>query len=67
MDAFAREVVLESVRYYRSIFDWDFLVEEADYARGEKVWIPTALDKPIPYAQVVDMRFVRKAQAKFKS
>jgi len=67
MDAFAREVVLESVRYYRTIFDWDFLVEEADYARGEKVWIPTALDKPIPYAQAVDMRFVRKAQAKFKS
>ena len=27
----------------------------------------TALDKPIPYAQAVDMRFVRKAQAKFKS
>jgi NitT/TauT family transport system substrate-binding protein len=67
MDAFARDVVLESVRYYRTIFDWDFAVEEADYARGEKVWIPTALDKPIPYAQAVDMRFVRKAQAKFKS
>ena len=43
------------------------MVEEADYARGEKVWIPTALDKPIPYAQAVDMRFVRKAQAKYKS
>jgi NitT/TauT family transport system substrate-binding protein len=67
METFSRDVVLESVRYYRTIFDWDFLVEEADYARGEKVWIPTALDKPIPYAKAVDMSFVRKAQAKFKS
>ena len=35
--------------------------------RGEKVWVPTALDKPIPYAQAVDMSFVQKAQAKYKS
>src|SRR5262245_1843008 len=67
MDAFPREVVLESVRYYRSIFDWDFVVDEADYARGEKVWIPTALDRPIAYTRVVDMSFVRAAHAKFKS
>jgi len=67
METFSRETVLESVRYYRTIFDWDFVVEEADYARGEKVWIPTALDKPIPYAKAVDMSFVRKAQAKYKS
>jgi sulfonate transport system substrate-binding protein len=67
METFTREVVLESVRYYRTIFDWDFIVEEADYARGEKVWIPTALEKPIPYARAVDMSFVRKAQAKYKS
>ena len=67
METFTRDVVLESVRYYRTIFDWDFVVEEADYARGEKVWIPTALDKPIPYAKAVDMSFVRKAQAKYKS
>lgn len=67
METFSRETVLESVRYYRTIFDWDFVVDQADYARGEKVWIPTALDKPIPYAKAVDMSFVRKAQAKYKS
>ena len=66
MDTFKREVVLESVRYYRTIFDWDFIVEEKDYDRGIKVWVPTALDKPIPYKQAVDMSFVKKAQAKFK-
>jgi NitT/TauT family transport system substrate-binding protein len=66
MDTFKREVVLESVRYYRTIFDWDFVIEEKDYDRGMKVWVPTAVEKPIPYKQAVDMSFVKKAQAKYK-
>jgi len=66
MDTFKREVVLESVRYYRTIFDWDFVIEERDYERGMKVWVPTAVEKPIPYKQAVDMSFVKKAQAKYK-
>jgi tetratricopeptide (TPR) repeat protein len=67
MDSFKREVVLESVRYYKTIFDWDFAIDEKDYDRGMKVWVPLAVDKPIPYARAVDMSFVKKAQAKFKS
>jgi NitT/TauT family transport system substrate-binding protein len=67
MDAFSREIVLRSVKYYRTIFDWDFLIEEKDYDNGTKVWVPLALDKPIPYAKAVDMFFVKKAQAKYKS
>jgi ABC-type nitrate/sulfonate/bicarbonate transport system substrate-binding protein len=51
MDTFKREVVLESVK---------------DYENGMKVWVPLALDKPIPYAQAVDMAFVKKPQAKDK-
>jgi NitT/TauT family transport system substrate-binding protein len=66
MDTFKREVVLESVRYYRTIFDWDFVIDEKDYERGMKVWVPTAVDKPIPYKQAVDMSFVKKAQARYK-
>ena len=65
MDTFKREVVLESIRYYRTIFDWDFLVDERDYERGMKVWIPLALDRPIPYSRAVAMSFVRKAQARY--
>ena len=34
MDTFTREVVLKSVRYYKAIFDWDFLVDEQDYEDG---------------------------------
>jgi len=67
MDTFSREIVLRSVKYYRTIFDWDFLIEEKDYDNGMKVWVPLAVDKPIPYARAVDMSFVRKAQAKYKS
>ena len=67
MDSFSREVVLRSVKYYRTIFDWDFLIEEKDYDNGLKVWVPLALDKPIPYSRAVDMSFVKKAQAKYQS
>jgi NitT/TauT family transport system substrate-binding protein len=67
MDTFARDIVLRSVRYYKTIFDWDFLIEEKDYDNGMKVFIPTAVDRPIPYARAVEMGFVKKAQAKFKS
>ena len=67
MDSFKREVVLESVRYYKTIFDWDFTIDDKGYERGMKVWVPLAVDKPIPYARAVDMGFVKKAQAKYKS
>jgi NitT/TauT family transport system substrate-binding protein len=67
MDTFTRDIVLRSVRYYKTIFDWDFLIEEKDYENGMKVFIPTAVDRPIPYARAVDMGFVKKAQAKFPS
>lgn len=66
MDTFKREVVLRSIRYYKTIFDWDFLIAPSDYENGMKVWYPIAVEKPIPYAQAMDMAFVRKAQAKFK-
>jgi len=67
MGTFKREVVLESVRYYRTIFDWSFVIEEKDYERGMQVWVPLAVDKPIPYARAVDMSFVKKAHAKLGS
>src|SRR5215471_506437 len=67
METFKREVVLDSVRYYRTIFDWDLSIDEAAYERGMKVWVPLAVDKPIPFAKAVDMSFVKKAQAKIKS
>ena len=62
-----REVVLRSIRYYRTIFDWDFVIAPADYDNGMKVWYPIAVEKPIPYARATDMGFVGKARAKFKS
>jgi NitT/TauT family transport system substrate-binding protein len=66
MDTFSRDVVLRSIKYYKTIFDWDFIVEPKDYENGMKVWVPLALEKHIPYDRAVDMSFVRKAQAKFK-
>lgn len=67
MDTFARDIVLRSVKYYKTIFDWGFAVNRKEYDNGMKVWVPLAVDKPIPFAKAVEMSFVRKAQAKFKS
>jgi NitT/TauT family transport system substrate-binding protein len=67
MDTFKREDVLKSVRYYRTIFDWDLEVSEKDYTNGLKVFIPTAIDKPIPFTKAVDLSFVKKAQAKHRA
>src|SRR5213083_3269359 len=34
MDTFSRDIVLRSVKYYRTIEDWDFLIDEKDYENG---------------------------------
>lgn len=67
MDTFKREIVLRSVQYYKTIFDWDFLVDEKDYENGLRVFIPIALEKPVPFAKAVEPSFVRKARSKYKS
>src|SRR6267142_123945 len=67
MDTFSREIVLRSVKYYKTIFDWDFMIDEKSYENGMKVWVPLAVDKPVPYPKAVEMAFVKKARAKFKS
>ena len=64
METVKREDVLRSVRYYKAIFDWDLRIQEKDYDNGTKVWVPTAVDKPIAYARAVDLSFLPKAQAK---
>jgi NitT/TauT family transport system substrate-binding protein len=65
MDTFSREEVLKSIRYYRGIFDWDFLVEEKEYNEALKIFLATrTLEKEIPFAKAVEMSFVRKAHQK---
>src|SRR5712691_6496853 len=61
------EIVLRAVKYYKTIFDWDFVIDPKDYDNGMKVFVPEVIEKPIPYAKAVDMAFVRKAHQKIKS
>jgi NitT/TauT family transport system substrate-binding protein len=67
MDTFKREIVLRSVKYYRTIFDWDLAIAEKDYDNAMKVFVPIAIDKPIPYGRAVESSFLRKAQATYTS
>jgi NitT/TauT family transport system substrate-binding protein len=65
MDTFSKEEVLKSIRYYKGIFDWDFLVEEREYNEVLKIFLATkTLEKEIPFAKAVDLSFVRKAHQK---
>jgi NitT/TauT family transport system substrate-binding protein len=62
MDTFSRDEVLKSIRYYKGIFDWDFLVDEKQYGEVLKIFLSTkVLDAPIAYSKAVDMSFARKA------
>ena len=51
MDSFSREVVLRSVKYYRTIFDWDFLIEEKDYDNGTQGVGPAGARQADPLRQ----------------
>ena len=65
MDTFSKEEVLKSIRYYKGIFDWDFLVGEKEYNEVLKIFLATkTLEKEIPFAKAVDLSFVRKAHQK---
>jgi NitT/TauT family transport system substrate-binding protein len=65
MDTFSRDEVLKSIRYYKGIFDWDFLVDEKEYDAVLRLFLATkTLDAPIPFARAVDMTFARNAQAR---
>jgi NitT/TauT family transport system substrate-binding protein len=67
MDTFDRAIVLRSVKYYKTIFDWDLAIAEKDYQNAMKVFVPVAIEAPVPYAKAVDLSFLQKAQAKSKS
>lgn len=65
MDTFSREEVLKAIRYYKGIFDWDFLVEEKQYNQVLKIFLATkTLEREIPFAKAVDSSFIRKAHQK---
>jgi NitT/TauT family transport system substrate-binding protein len=65
MDTFSKDEVLKSIRYYKGIFDWDFVVEEKEYNEVLKIFLATkTLEKEIPFAKGVEMSFVKKAHQK---
>jgi NitT/TauT family transport system substrate-binding protein len=65
MDSLSRDELLKAIRFYRGIFDWDFVVEERDYNEVLKIFLASrTLGKEIPFARGVEMSFVRKAHQK---
>lgn len=64
MEAFTREAVLRSIRYYKAIFDWTLTIDEQDYLNGMRVWHPGVVRTPVPYIEAVEMAFVERARQK---
>jgi NitT/TauT family transport system substrate-binding protein len=65
LDTFSKDEVLKSIRYYKGIFDRDFLVEEKEYHAVLKLFLATkTLEKEISFQKAVDMSFVRTAHQK---
>ncbi len=65
MDTFPAEAVLKSIQYYKTIFNWNFLVSKEEYENGMKIWHPQVIEYSIPYDRAVDMSFAKKAQATY--
>lgn len=65
METFSRDEVIREIAYYRTIFAYDGTIGDRDYENGMRVWYPDAVGVQIPFAQAVDMRFLRKAQQLF--
>ena len=67
MDTFDREIVLP----VRAVLQDDLRLGPRDRREGlqnaMKVFVPVAIDAPIPYAKAVELSFLKKAQAKYKS
>jgi sulfonate transport system substrate-binding protein len=62
MAEFKRQDVVDTIKYYQNLFNYDLIVTRKDFQAGKKVWVPRATKKDWPYEEVVDMRFVEKAR-----
>jgi sulfonate transport system substrate-binding protein len=61
MAEFKREQVVNEIKYYQNIFNYDLIITPKDFQAGKKVWVPRATTKDWAYDEVVDMRFVKQA------
>ncbi len=66
MGRFKPEQAKREIAYYKAMWNYSGDIAEADYANGGKVWFREGT-KMIrqPYAKVVDLSFLKKAQQKY--
>ena len=61
MAEFKKPDVVNEIKYYQAIFNYDLIIPPKDFQASKKVWVPRATKKDWAYDEVVDMRFVEKA------
>lgn len=62
MGTFTQAQVEKEVKYYQAIFNYTLEISRTDFEAGKKVWVPRVTKINWAYDEVVDMRFVQKAQ-----
>jgi NitT/TauT family transport system substrate-binding protein len=59
------KAVKREMTWYKGVWKYDGAMAEADYNNGAKVWFREGTDiKPVPFAEIVDPRFILAAHKK---
>lgn len=66
MTGFKPEVAIREIEFMKPIFDFNGNISEQMYKNGGKIWFSEGTKiAPQPYVEMVDLSFLRSAQAKF--
>ncbi|MCG8690886.1 MAG: ABC transporter substrate-binding protein [Minwuiales bacterium] len=66
LSRFGPERVRREIAFFKSVWNYDGLIEEADFDNGANVWFRNAgPDWQIDYQTATDMRFIREARLKY--
>jgi sulfonate transport system substrate-binding protein len=62
MSPASRHVVVNEVKYYQAIFNYDLVIPKADFDNVKRVFIPLLTKTDFSYADLTDMGFAEKAR-----
>jgi len=62
MSLMSRRVVVDEVKYYQAIFNYDLVIPKADFDNVKRVFVPLLTKTDFSYEDLTDMRFAERAR-----
>jgi len=62
MPTFAKDLVMDEIRYYQPMFNYDMRIPRQDFENSKRVMIPLVVEKDFTYENLVEPRFIEKAR-----